>query len=71
MDFNTYATEKIAAGRLADLRAARARVALIESAGGAPRGVGPVVGSALIRLGQWLARDEAVAAPNAGVRVAR
>jgi len=71
MDLNTYATEKIAAGRLADLRAACARVALIESAGVGPRGVGPVVGSALIRLGHWLAPDEAVAAPNAGVRVAR
>ena len=71
MDLNTYATEKIAARRLADLRAACARVALIESAGVGPRGVGPVVGSALIRLGHWLAPDEAVAAPNAGVRVAR
>ena len=71
MDFNTYATEKIVAERLADLRAASARVALIESAGLGPRGVGPAVGSALIRLGHWLAPDEGVAAPNAGVRVAR
>ena len=37
MDFNIYATEKIVAERLADLRAAGARVALIESA----RGVRP------------------------------
>jgi hypothetical protein len=33
--------------------------------------VGPAVGGALIRLGRWLAQGEVVAAPNAGVRVAR
>ena len=71
MDFNTYATEKIVAGRLADLRAARARAALLESAGVGPRGVGVAVGSALIRLGHWLAPAEEAAAPNAGVRVGR
>ena len=71
MDFNAYATEKIVAGRLADLRAAGARTALLESAGVRPRGVGSAVGSAFIRLGRWLARGEAGAAPNAGVRVAR
>ena len=71
MDFNTYATEKIVAGRLADLRAASAQVALLEAAGVGPRGVGAAVGSAFIRLGRWLAPGEAGAAPNAGVRVAR
>lgn len=71
MDLNAYATEKMAAGRLADLRAAGARARLIESARIGPRGLGPAVGSALIRLGHWLASDEGVAAPNAGVRVAR
>lgn len=71
MDVNTYAIEKIADGRLADLRAAGARAALLESARLGPRGVGPAVGSALIRLGHWLAPDDAGAAPNAGVRVAR
>lgn len=70
MDFNTYATEKIVAARLDDLRAASARVALIQTAG-SPRGVGSAVGVALIRLGHWLAPDEPGAAPNAGVRVAR
>ena len=70
MDFNTYATEKMVAGRLADLRAASARAALIQALG-SPRGVGSTVGSALIRLGHWLGADEAAAAPNAGVRVAR
>ena len=58
--------------RLADLRAAGARAALIASARVGPRGVGPAVGGALIRLGRWLAPGEgSVAAPNAGVRVAR
>jgi hypothetical protein len=71
MDFNIYATEKIVAGHLADLRAAGARVVLLESAGVGPRGLGAAVGSTFIRLGRWLAPGEAGAAPNAGVRVAR
>jgi hypothetical protein len=71
MDFNTYAIEKIVVGRLADLRAASAQVALLQSARIGPRGVGPAVGRALIRLGHWLAPDEGVAQPNAGVRLAR
>jgi hypothetical protein len=71
MEFNTYVIEKIAAGRLADLRAAGARAVLVESARIGPRGVRPALGSALIRLGHWLAPDAVVAAPNAGVRVAR
>jgi hypothetical protein len=70
MDFNTYAAEKMVEVRLADLRAARARATLLASARIGPRGVGPMVGRALIRLGRWLAQGE-VAAPNAGVRVAR
>jgi hypothetical protein len=71
MDGNSYAVEVLAAERLADLRAARARAALIESARGARRGVSAAVGAALIRLGCRLAPGEVVAAPNAGVRVAR
>ena len=71
MDFNTYAIEKMAAGRLADLRAAGARARLVESTRVGPRGVAAAVGSALVRLGHWLAPDEAAAPPNAGVRVAR
>jgi len=71
MDFNTYAAEMMVEVRLADLRAAGARAALLASARVGPRGVGPAVGGALIRLGRWLAQGEAVAAPNAGVRVAR
>jgi hypothetical protein len=71
MDFNTYAAEKMMEARLADLRAAGARAALLASARVGPRGVGPAVGGALIRLGRWLAQGEVVAGPNAGVRVAR
>lgn len=71
MDFNAYATEKMAAGRLADLRADGARARLIASVRIGPRGTGAAVGSVLIRLGRWLAPDEAVAPPNAGVRVVR
>ena len=70
MDGNSYAVEMLAAERLADLRAARARGALIESARGEGAGMS-AVGAALIRLGRWLAPGEAGAAPNAGVRVAR
>ena len=71
MDFNAYAAEKMVEVRLADLRAAGARAALLASARVGPRGVGPAVGGALIRFGRWLAQGEVVAAPNAGVRVAR
>jgi len=71
MDLNVYVTEKIVAVRLADLRAAGARAALIESARVGPRGMGPALGGALIRLGRWLAQGEVVAASNAGVRGAR
>lgn len=71
MGDNVYAIEVMMVQRLADLRAAGARAALVEAARGGRRGVAAVVGAALIRAGQWLARGEAGAAPNAGVRVAR
>lgn len=72
MDANIYAVEVMAGERLAELRAAGVRVALLESVRGERgRGVSAAVGGALIRLGHWLAPDEAVAPPNAGVRVAR
>jgi hypothetical protein len=70
MDGNLYAVEKIAAQRLTDLRAARAREALLESARAGRPHVGAVLGAALIRAGQWLT-GEAVPGRNAGVRVAR
>lgn len=71
MDFNAYATEKIAEVRLADLRAARARAALVDAARVGRRGLGPALGATLIRVGRWLAQGDAVTARNAGVRVMR
>jgi hypothetical protein len=71
MDYNIYATEKIAAARLAELRAARERAALVESSRGMPRGLGVLLGAALIRVGRRLAEGGAVPAANAGVRGAR
>jgi hypothetical protein len=71
MEDNVYAIEVMVAQRLADLRAAGARAALVESGGSGHRGAAVVVGAGLIRLGRWLAQGEGVAAPNAGVRVAR
>ena len=65
MDLNTYATEKIAEQRLAELRAVTARMASIASAGSPRRGPASALGAALIRAGQWLASTEAP------VRVAR
>jgi hypothetical protein len=70
MDYNAYVVEKLAETRLTDLRAAGARAALAGSVRVEPRGVGPAVGAALIRLGRWLAPGD-VAAPNGGVRVGR
>ncbi len=70
MDLNVYSVEKLVEVRLAELRAAGRRAALIESVRVGPRGMGAAVGGALIRLGHWLAQREAVTAPNAGVRVA-
>jgi hypothetical protein len=71
MDFNIYATEKIAAARLAELRTARERAALAESGRRPRRGPGLVVGSALIRVCRRLLPGDAVTAANAGVRGAR
>lgn len=55
MDLNAYATEKIAAVRLADLRAACARAALIHAARVERRSVGSALGEVLIQMGRWLA----------------
>jgi hypothetical protein len=71
MDYNIYATEKIAAARLADLRAARVRAALAESSRGSRRGLGRLLGAVLIRVGRRLTEGGAVTAANAGVRGAR
>ncbi|HEY7434992.1 MAG TPA: hypothetical protein VIE41_07620 [Methylomirabilota bacterium] len=70
MESNVYAVELMAAERLADLRAACARAALVAAAQRSRPGMAAVLGTALIRAGEWLARGEA-GAVNAGVRVAR
>jgi hypothetical protein len=70
MDFNVYAAERLAEARLADLRGHRARIALLGAAGRPRHRVLRSLGTALIRVGHWLARRDAVGARNAGVRVA-
>jgi hypothetical protein len=71
MEGNVYAVEVLAAERLAELRAACARMALREAArGGGRGGLARAVGTVLIRTGQWLARGETVPGPNAGMRAA-
>jgi hypothetical protein len=68
MDGNLYALEKMAVQRIVDLRAERARAALLASA--SRPGVGTALGVALIRAGEWLAGG-AAAGRDEGVRVAR
>ncbi|HYB70838.1 MAG TPA: hypothetical protein VEH80_09215 [Candidatus Bathyarchaeia archaeon] len=70
MDFGVYVTEKMAACRLADLRAESRQMLLLQSARPYRRTVRYELGAALIRVGRWLAA-EGRARPNAGVRVAR
>jgi hypothetical protein len=70
MDFGVYVTEKMAALRLADLRAESERIGCLRWARPARHGVWSGLGVLLIRLGCWLAQDGS-AGPNAGVRVAR
>jgi hypothetical protein len=70
MDVSDYITEKMAAARLEDLREQSARLALLHQARGGRRPLAHGLGTALIRLGRWLARD-GVPGRNGGVRVAR
>jgi hypothetical protein len=68
MDTNIYVVEKLVAARLTEMRAERARRALLEAAG-PPRGL-VALGAALARLGSWVA-PSAPGRPNAGVRLSR
>ena len=70
MDFGVYVSEKMAASRLADLRAESRHMGLLQAARPARRTVRHELGAALIRVGRWLAA-EGRARPNAGVRVVR
>ena len=66
MDVNVYAVSKLAEARLNDLRAERARIALLESLRGPRRPLAERLGAALIRAGRWLSGDAAspVARPD-------
>ena len=66
MYLNVYAASKIAESRLADLRAERARIALLESVRGPRRSLPARVGAMLIRAGQWLGGREPAADGRSG-----
>ncbi|MFI5373141.1 MAG: hypothetical protein ACHQ8D_00725 [Candidatus Rokuibacteriota bacterium] len=70
MNGSDYITEKMAAARLDELREQSARLALLDQARGGRRALTHGLGTALVRLGRWLARDGA-SGRNGGVRVAR
>jgi hypothetical protein len=70
MDVSDYITEKMAAARLDELRERSARLALLDQARGGRPGLVQRLGTVLVRLGWWLARD-GVPGRNGGVRVAR
>lgn len=59
---NVYALGKLAELRLNEMRAERARVALLESLRAPRRGLVERVGAALIRAGQWLSGETATGA---------
>ena len=60
MYLNVYTASKIAEDRLSELRAERARIALLESVREARPPLAARVGAALIRAGQWLSAGEPV-----------
>ena len=66
MDVSAYAVEKLAASRLADLRAERSRLALLEDAREGRPGVASALGVALVRLGRWLAPAGSTGGGRAG-----
>ena len=71
MELSVYVVEKLAAVRLDELRAEGRRVALLEAVRRPRSGLAPGLGTALIRLGRWLAPGKPVVSGKAGVRVAR
>ena len=56
---NIYALSKLAEVHLNEMRAERARVALLDSLRGPRRGPVERLGAALIRTGQWLSGEAA------------
>ena len=61
MCMNVYVASKVAESRLSELRAERARIALLESLRGPRRPLAARVGAALIRAGEWLGAGEPAA----------
>ena len=59
---NVYALDKLAELRLNEMRAERARIALLESLRAPRRGAVERLGAALIRAGQWLSGEAATGA---------
>jgi hypothetical protein len=60
MDMNAYLFEKLAEGRLAELRATGAQGALLASLRPARRGIRSGLGYGLIRAGRWIMRGPAL-----------
>ena len=63
---NIYALNKLAEAHLNEMRAERARVALLDSLRGPRRGLVERLGAALIRAGQWLSGEAANGAGRTG-----
>ena len=63
---NIYALSKLAEAHLNEMRAERARVALLDSLRGPRRGLVERLGAALIRAGQSLSGEEANGAGRTG-----
>jgi hypothetical protein len=63
---NVYALAKLAEVHLNEMRAERARVALLDSLRGPRRGLVERLGAALIRAGQWLSGEAANGADRTG-----
>lgn len=71
MDMNGYVVEQLVRARLSELRAARARQALLDSLRPPGRGVVREVGVVLVRLARWMAPRRAVCARDARVPLGR
>jgi hypothetical protein len=71
MDFNEYVAEVVVSQRLAELRERGAQLARLRASQPARPRPSRWIGSALIRVGHWLAQGRPSRARNAGVRLAR
>jgi hypothetical protein len=71
MEMNIYVAEKLVADRLAEARAERHRISMVQSARAGHGGIGAGLGAGLIRIGQWLTRGDAPVAERARAHAAR